>query len=282
MITIEETKTTPGPSSESKPEPKAHVHKTHSAHKHATHTHKANDTEETYTIDKVTFWQGISLFLFIFLLLSIFIPGFGIDGKMADGNSIGNTAPAAGNNGAAAPSPSLDMEALMDDDPVKGDADAPITIVEFSDFECPFCARFYSDTYQKIIAEYVDTGKVKIVYRDFPLSFHPNAQKAAEAAECAEDQGEFWAMHDILFEQGVVGGPTTFKGYAATLGLDANDFADCLDSGKHAAEVRADLNDGAAAGVTGTPGFYINGVQVVGAQPFSVFEQIIEAELAKQ
>lgn len=176
--------------------------------------------------------------------------------------------------------PSIDMDQLVDDDDVKGDPDAPVTIVEFSDFECPFCTRFFEQTLGQIEQNYIDTGKVKFVYRDFPLSFHQNAQKAAESAECAGEQGRFWDMHDKLFESGVSGGVASFKQYAVDLGLDAAEFNSCLDSGRMASEVQKDMNDGAAAGVRGTPGFIVNGVLISGAQPYSVFEQAIDQMLA--
>jgi len=170
---------------------------------------------------------------------------------------------------------------LTDDDAVKGNKDAPITIVEFSDFECPFCARFYEQTLPQLTKEYIDTGKVKLVYRDFPLSFHANAQKAAEASECAHEQGKFWEMHDKLFGSGVVGGTTTFKLYAKDLGLDQAKFDNCLDSGKYVNEISKDLQDGSKYGVSGTPGFFVNGVPLIGAQPFEAFRAIIEEELKK-
>ncbi len=178
--------------------------------------------------------------------------------------------------------PSLNAALLMDDDAVKGDKNAPVTIIEWSDFECPFCERFYSQSFKKIDEQYIKTGKVKFVYRDYPLGFHPNAQKAAEAAECAGEQGKFYEMHDLLFEKGVSGGIASFKQYAADLKLDTNKFNDCLDSGKMAQEVSKDTQDGNAVGVSGTPGFVINGQSVSGAQPFEVFKQIIDGELAKQ
>lgn len=198
-----------------------------------------------------------------------------------------------GGGAVAAPSPSqpspsqpsapniadVDMAELIDDDAVKGDPNAPVTIVEWSDFECPFCARFYSQTLDQIEKNYIDTGKVKLVYRDFPLSFHPNAQKAAEAAECAGDQGKFWEMHDLLFDNGVSGGVASFKSFASQLGLNQATFDNCLDSGTHANEVKDDMAAGSAAGIRGTPGFIINGQLVSGAQPYAAFEQAIEAAL---
>ena len=166
---------------------------------------------------------------------------------------------------------------LSDDDPFMGSADAPITIVEFSDFQCPFCAKFQSETLNQIKERYVNTGKVKLVYRDFPLnSIHPDAQKAAEAAECADDQGKFWEYHDILFDNQVALKVSNLKSYAQQLGLDTATFNDCLDSGKHKEEVTKDLNDGSVYGISGTPGFLINGQVISGAQPFSSFENIIE------
>jgi protein-disulfide isomerase len=178
------------------------------------------------------------------------------------------------------PSPSIDMKSLMDDDAIKGDKNAPVTIIEFSDYECPFCARFYSDTLSQIDEKYIKTGKVKFVYRDFPLGFHQNAQKAAEAAECAGEQGKYYEMHDLLFEKGVQGGVASFKQYAKQIGLDTGKFDTCLDSGAMAGEIRKDMSDGQKAGVQGTPGFLVNGQLISGAQPFAVFEQVIEAELA--
>ena len=177
------------------------------------------------------------------------------------------------------------MGELVDDDPVKGDPDAQVVIVEFSDFQCPFCERWAQQTLPQLKQNYIDTGKVKLIYRDFPLSsIHPEAQKAAEATECADDQGKFWEYHDILFEkrgEWSGAGAAKFKQYAADLGLDTAAFDDCLDSDKYKDEVLGDLNAGRAVGVTGTPTFFINGQKLVGAQPFTAFEAIIEEELAK-
>ncbi|MFP4524002.1 MAG: DsbA family protein [Candidatus Woesearchaeota archaeon] len=169
------------------------------------------------------------------------------------------------------------MKELADDDPFMGAEDAPITIVEFSDFECPFCTRFWEETLPKIKEEFVDTGLVKFVYRDLPLPQlnHRNAQKAAEAAECAHDQGAFWEYHDKLFANPDGLGTDSLKKHAADLGLDVQEFNECLDSGKHAEEVQADAEAARQQGITGTPGFVINGQTVTGAQPFDKFQQII-------
>ncbi len=192
------------------------------------------------------------------------------------GSNPGNDA-GSGNDAPSA----VDMESLMDDDAIKGDANAPVTIVEWTDYECPFCTRFFEQTYPQIEEEYIETGKVKFIVRDFPLSFHQNAQKAAEAAECAGEQGKYFEMHDKLFVEGVSGGVESFKQYAADLGLNTEAFNACLDSGEMAAEVSKDMRDGQAVGIRGTPGFVINGQTVSGAQPFANFKQVIDAALAE-
>jgi len=190
-------------------------------------------------------------------------------------------------------SPSL-ISISLDDDPVKGNPDAPITIVEFSDFQCPFCAKFHSTTFPQLEANYIDSGKVKFVYRDFPIqSIHPNAVPAAFAAECADEQGMFWEYHDLVFEnqkkwQGL-SGPImvdTFEQYAMELGLNTSDFNTCFESGKYADEVTKDLQDGASYGITGTPGFFVGNdelgyVKIIGAQPYPVFERLIESQIAR-
>lgn len=184
----------------------------------------------------------------------------------------------------------------VDDDAVLGESSAPVTIVIFSDYECPYCgaaegthAGLVEQFTQRdptwvapmpaIIEKYVETGKVKIVFRDFPLAFHASAQKAAEATECAEEEGKFWEMHDKLFENQEAIAVENLKQYAKELGLNSEDFDNCLDSGKYADEVAKDLADGQALGVSGTPAFFINGVSISGAAGFSTFEPIIEAEL---
>lgn len=180
----------------------------------------------------------------------------------------------------------------LDDDPVLGNPDAPLTIVEFSDFQCPFCAKFHTQTLPLIRDNYIKTGKVKFVYRDFPISaIHPNALPAALASECADEQGKFWQYHDMIFENqrnwqdlDLVQSTSTFKKYAVSLGLDSSKFDSCLDSGKYVDEIQNDLDDGRAYGVTGTPGFFVGNekigyTKVIGAQPFDAFQKILDAQL---
>ncbi len=168
----------------------------------------------------------------------------------------------------------------------KGNPDAPVTIVEFSDFQCPFCSRWVNDTYPALLQQYIDTGKVRLEFRDFPLeSLHPNAMAAAVASRCAGEQGDFWGMHDLLFgrqdQWSSLPDPTeTFQGFAGELGLNTAEFAACLTSGRFDAAIAQDLQDGQAAGISGTPSFLINGNLVVGAQPLTTFQQALDTLLA--
>lgn len=168
-----------------------------------------------------------------------------------------------------------------------GDPDAPVTIVEFTDFQCPFCVRHFQQTYPKIVQEYVETGVVRYVFKDFPLnSIHPQAAEAAQAARCAGDQDAYLEMHDLLFQRQQMwsGDQSTevFISLAEDLDLDADTFSQCLTSGMYEDAVEADLDQGIQLGVTGTPAFFLNGYAVSGAQPFSLFEQAIESLLAAE
>ena len=163
--------------------------------------------------------------------------------------------------------------------PGKGPENAPVTIVEFSDFECPFCSRV-NPTLDKVKQTYGD--KVRIVFRQFPLAMHPNAQKAAEASLCANDQGKFWEMHDAMFADQRQLAVDSLKTKATQLGLNAEQFNQCLDSNKYAPQVQADLQAGAEAGVSGTPAAFINGRFLSGAQPYENFAKIIDDELRRK
>jgi len=184
------------------------------------------------------------------------------------------------------------IQVSFDDDPVKGNPDAPITVVEFSDFQCPFCFRFFDQTLPLLEKDYIDTGKVKLVYRDLPIdSIHPNARPTHIAAECADEQGMFWQYHDILFENqvewNILGSAdldSQLKQYATTIGLQSASFDQCLLSQDIADEVNADVLEAVSYGAAGTPTFFIgneeNGfVKVVGAQPYQVFQTIIDSQL---
>lgn len=155
---------------------------------------------------------------------------------------------------------------------------APITIVEFADFQCPFCGRT-AETLKQIEQTYA--GQVRVVFRDFPLDFHQNAAKAAEAASCAQDQGKFWPMHDKLFANQTNLKVADLKKYASEIGLDAGQFSQCLDTDKYSKKWRADRDEGASYGISGTPTFFVNGRMLSGAAPFTDFAQLIDEELQR-
>ena len=188
--------------------------------------------------------------------------------------------------------PKIPIKISVDDDPIIGSPNAPITIIEFSDFQCPFCARFHIQTLPAIMNEYVNDGKVKLVFRDFPIqSIHPNALPASIAAECANEQGKFKEMHDILFErQNEWSKKNTgnviilFNQYASKLGLEEEKFDSCLKNGKYIEEIQKDLDDGRTYGISGTPGFFVGNdqigfIELKGAQPFENFKKVIDSQL---
>ncbi len=171
------------------------------------------------------------------------------------------------------------VDLAVEGSPSEGPEDAPVTLVEFSDFQCPYCARM-----QPALKQVKDTygEKVRLVFRQFPLnSIHPQAQKAAEASLCANDQGRFWEMHDKLFETDTSLKPDDIRERATSLELNLEEFNQCMDSGKYAATVQQDVLDGVKAGVTGTPALFINGLSFSGSRSFEEISQVIETELQK-
>jgi len=166
-----------------------------------------------------------------------------------------------------------------DDDPFIGPADAPVTIIEFGEYQCPYCAKSKEITDQ-VLAAYGD--KVRLVYRDFPLGFHARAIPAAVAANCAGAQGKYFPMHDLILANQADLADETFKAYAAQLDLDLSAWETCLADPAQVAEIQKDMADGEAMGVTGTPGFFINGIFLGGALPFETFEVIINRELSEE
>ena len=178
----------------------------------------------------------------------------------------------------------------IEGDPSMGSKDAPLVLVEFSDFQCPFCARFNGTTLSQIREHYIDKGKLRHVFKDFPLPFHRDAQKAAEAAHCAGEEGKYWEMHDLIFTNQRKLSLDDLTGYAGKLGLNGRDFKECLDGNRYASEVRGDLETGKKSGITGTPAFVlgrlnkngeVEGRILSGAQPYVVFKTAIDAMLKK-
>jgi len=165
-----------------------------------------------------------------------------------------------------------------------GDEKAPVTIVEYADYQCPFCRQFHQDTYDKIIKDYVDTGKVRYTARDLPLDFHPNALGAAQAARCAGDQKQFWKMRNLLIANNDKLSLDEISGYAKSLKLNMTTFKSCMDTGKYKDAVQKESADASALSISGTPSFVIgastadgvDGVIFVGAQPYADFEAKIK------
>jgi protein-disulfide isomerase len=167
----------------------------------------------------------------------------------------------------------------VDDDPVLGSQDAQITLIEFSDFECPYCRQWHEQVFNRLKQEY--PTQVRFVYRDFPLfSLHTNAESAALAANCANEQGAFWDYHVRLFQATAGLGTAAYLQYARELNLDVDQFQSCLDTAKYEQEVQGDYSYAANLGIRSTPTFFINGIPLVGAQPYEVFKQVIDKELA--
>ncbi len=222
-----------------------------------------------------------SVLFIVLAAIMFFVIGFFV-GKAVTGP--GGTIPTGGttiNPGDGTGEVKIDVKG----EPALGNANAPVEIVEFTDYQCPFCERAFQQTYPQIKKDYIDTGKVRYVVKDFPLSIHPEADEASEAANCALDQGKYFEMHDLIFASqdqwaGSSDPKSIFKGYAQQLGLNAGTFNSCLDSGKYTAENQQDISEGLQAGVSGTPTFFINGNKLVGAQPYSAFQAAIDAELS--
>lgn len=172
--------------------------------------------------------------------------------------------------------------------PVLGKTDAPLTMVMFTDYQCPFCSRFESQTLPEIKKQYIDTGKLRFVVRDLPLPFHPNAPKAAEATYCAEEQGKYWELRDRLVANGDKLDAKQLPDHAKAVGLDMDKFTACLDSSRYAEKVKTSAALAGTVGISGTPSFVVGrskgdmveGIKLVGAQPFATFDQKLK-ELAK-
>jgi protein-disulfide isomerase len=258
--------------------------------------------EETEKIpeDTVTFKRS-NLYTMLIIMYAVLVPlvlaaGFGggylIWGQDSGSSTVNATQPQPDNaqpttqaaNPAETGAPEVPREITrydvsIDDDPILGPEDASITIIEFSDFECPYCRRWHQEVLPQLIEDYPD--QVRLVYRDFPLtSIHANAVPAAIAANCAAEQDGYWEFNELLFnsEQGL--SSDAYQQYAEEIGLDMESFTECLDSNRYEDEVLADFEFASQLGIRSTPTFFINGIALVGAQPYEVFKQVIDQELA--
>jgi protein-disulfide isomerase len=276
-------------------------------------TKRANPVKEknTFTVQKVNILHAIkssskksaNIYLIATLLIFAFLLGMLVNKVQSLENNLNTQSLAANNNApdsAQAPDayPTEDLspkKVSTDDDPVIGDENAKVTMIDFTDYECPFCKKYFDETYGQIKKEYIDTGKVKYVIRDLPLSFHQNAHKQAQAAECAREQGGdevYVKYHDEIFKR------TTSNGtglaldklaiIANDLGLNGEALQSCLDSDTYKTEVDKDIADASKVGATGTPSFFIGkssddgtitGTPLIGAQPYNAFKTIIDQEL---
>lgn len=202
-----------------------------------------------------------------------------ISSQVAGAENNANTKPSQPTNTAptnTAPAEPVDIK-VTNDDHIRGDKNAKVTLVEYSDFQCPFCQR-HASTMDKVLADY--KGKVRLVFRHFPLSFHQYAQKAAEASECVAELGgndKFWKFHDLVFEKQDQLNFDNLKQWAKDIGLNSSKFNSCLDSGKYASKVQNDLNEGTQFGVEGTPATFVNGEMISGAQPYETFKAKIDS-----
>jgi protein-disulfide isomerase len=237
---------------------------------------------ETITFKRSHFYIALAPMMFVCGLAA----GYLIWGRAQAASGDAGALPGGEESGPAravpAPAPEKQRVAVSaDDDPSLGPQNAPITIVEFSDFECPYCVRFSRDTLVPLLETYPQ--QIRFVYRDFPLvNIHPNARPAAEAAQCAFAQGRFWEFHNGIFQNQSRMGEALYLELAAELGLDQAEFEQCVNSRRFADEVAADMNAARELGITGTPTFFINGRPLVGSQPLQAFVAIIEVELSAQ
>lgn len=262
-------------------------------------SHK-NTQEETVSINIMPLVTPIALLVSALMIsISIFVSinklGTQLAGEVKVGDSVAADDTNKGNDVVVDPGQQQEnskVSANIDDDAIKGNKDkAKVGIVEFSDYQCPFCKRFYSDTLSQIAKEYIDTDKAIFVYRDLPLdALHPNARSAAEAAECAgeESPAKYLEFHNNIFETSDELSESKLKDIAKEIGLNTGKFNDCFDNKKMADEVKKDESDAAAAGINGTPGFVVgtleddgtvNGELISGAMPFSEFQKVINKYL---
>jgi protein-disulfide isomerase len=237
-------------------------------------------TEDTVTFKRSHFYSVLVVFAFAAGILV----GYLVWGVLAPAQMAASPQPAGQAPLAQAPVPSAEptftrYEIPTEGFPSLGPEDAEIVLVEFSDFQCPFCKRWHDEVYQPLLDAY--PGQIRLVYRNLPLtSLHPEAMSSAIAALCANDQGSYWPFHEKLFSSELELGREGYLQYAADLELDDAAFESCLDSGKFDDFIQEDMDFSLNLGVRSTPTFFVNGLAVVGAQPLDVFKQVIDKELA--
>lgn len=246
-------------------------------------------TKRTITIPDFSFPKNTTPILIALLVVAAFLIGtmYTKISYLEKGGISGTTATPAPIAGApAAPAPGQKVNVSVGNLPVLGDKNAKVTVIEFADFRCPYCEQWFKQVESSLIKDYVNTGKVKFAFRHYAFLGAPSTL-AANASECANEQGKFWDYHDYLYKNQPPETDTSMytvdnlTSVAQNMGMDASKFKDCLSSNKYNANVSKDLSDGQAAGVNGTPSTFINGIISVGAQPYTSFKTLIDAELAK-
>ncbi|MEP6895074.1 MAG: thioredoxin domain-containing protein [Chloroflexota bacterium] len=240
----------------------------------------APDVEDTITFKRSHFFSALSVLTFFAgIFIGYVIWGTGLIKGVGSGSGNASLANGPVVEAPASAQPQYTRYKIPSDGFYSiGPADAPITIVEFSDYQCPFCRRWHQQVYEPLLAAY--PGKIKLVYRNLPLtSIHPDAQAAAEAAMCAGEQNVYWQYHDKLFS-GEVLGSGAYKQYAQELNLNMTSFDTCLSDHKYQAAIKTDSDFALKLGISSTPTFFINGLALIGAQPLDVFKQVIDKELA--
>lgn len=245
---------------------------------------------------------GVVLSAGVLLVLTVVAPssvgGQGISGAQADAilqelraiRQLLERGPGTSAQRGAAPAPAREERVTLPSGPAweLGRRDAPLTLVEFTDLECPYCRRFHVSTYEELKRNFIDTGKLRFVTRDLPLDFHKHALGAASASRCAGEQGRYWELRHAMLVNGNRLQPEAIRGYARDLGLDVDGLQACIDSGRHEAAIRQDIAAAQAAGLTGTPSFVlgratangVEGVKIVGAVPYAVFDAKIQELLS--
>lgn len=250
----------------------------------------ADDNQSPIVLNKSTFYKLVIIGV-IGLMAAAFFGGYSLHSYLYQSTPVYIPTNLPTETTTASNRPVTITNITVDGSHTLGPLEAEIVVVEFSDFQCSFCQSFFSNTLSQLKNEYVDTGRIKFVYKHFPFDFHQNARPAAVASECAGEQGRFWDYHDILMINQTswenLGGNDTinaFVNFAERLGLDKNNFKSCLETMKYENKIEFDMRQGYTIGVTGTPAFFV-GIQgkeftsINGAQPFSSFKQAIDEML---
>lgn len=253
--------------------------------------HQSHESEQAREHEEIVKFESGNSY---FLSASILTAGILIAGSVLYSTSKGTSNPApqptGGNNPPAVASADLSkVLAVGNRDIILGDQKAPVTLIEYGDYQCPFCGKMFTQVEPQLREEYIKTGKVKMVYRNFQF-LGAESTNAGASAECAKDQGKFWVYHDELYKAEIADGKENsgnlnralFVNLAEKAGLDANVFASCYDNNKYVAQIEKDKNDASAIGVNATPTNYINGQMVQGAQPYAAFKSVIDLELTKK